>query len=240
MIDFHCHILPGVDDGAKNVAVSLAMLRRSFLQGVDVMVATPHYYPDEESPGEFLERRNRAFRQLQDAMLMSPEVYPKVILGAEVLYFPGISDAEGIRSLAIGSGRSILVEPPMVSWSNSMLDEIAQLGENLGCKPVIAHVDRYMRMLGDKTLMDRVRQRDMAVQVNADYFINSKTAKAAVANLRQGKIQLIGSDSHNLDTRPQNLAFARRQAKALGAEVEFQKLRQNAEKLLARRYVLDE
>lgn len=234
MIDFHAHILPNVDDGPERMSESLAMLRESFLQGVDLVVSTSHFYAHEEYPNEFLKRRNRAFRNLQDAMLMSPEVYPRVVPGAEVLYFPGISDADGIGSLRIGSSGSILIEPPMSPWSDSMLDEIARLGRNLGCVPIIAHVDRFMLMLHDDTLMDRVRQRGMLVQVNADYFLNPKSAAAAVQNLKRGNIQLIGSDCHNLDFRPPNLGLAWKQAKAFGVEREFKMLRENAVKLLNR------
>ena len=235
MIDFHCHILPGVDDGSGSVSESLAMLRRSFLQGVDLMVSTCHFYADEEYPQTFLERRNRAFRELQNAMLLSPNVYPRIVLGAEVLYFPGIDQAEEISTLKIGASQCILIEPPMTAWSDDMLDEIAQLGENFHCTPVIAHVDRYMNRLEDETLMDRLRERNMVVQVNGSYFVNPKTVKAAVQHLKNGDIQLIGSDCHNLDSRAPNLGLAWKQAKAHGVEAEFKKLRQNAAKLLLHR-----
>lgn len=235
MIDFHCHILPNVDDGAGSVQESLAMLRQSFLQGVNLMVSTSHFYPDETYPAEFLRRRNSSFRRLREAMLMSPEVYPKIVLGAEVLYFPGISQAEEIASLRIGASLSILIEPPMVPWSDAMLDEIAQLKDNFHCVPVIAHVDRYINHLKDETLMDRVRERNMVVQVNASYFLNHKTVKAAVQHLKNGDIQLIGSDCHNLDSRAPNLGLAWKQAKVHGVEAEFKKLHQNAVKLLLRR-----
>lgn len=235
MIDFHCHILPNVDDGPKELSESLAMLRRSFLQGVDLMVATSHFYAYEEYPQTFLQRRNQAFRILQQAMLMSPEVYPRVVPGAEVLYFPGISDAEGMEALMIGSSKGILIEPPMSVWTEEMLDDIAELGKNLDCTPVIAHVDRYMGLMQDETLIDRVRQRDIAVQVNAAYFLNPKTQRTAFRNLKTGKIQFIGSDCHNLDSRPPNMGFARKQAEVFHAEAAFQALHQNAADFLLRR-----
>ena len=154
------------------------------------------------------------------------------MLGAEVLYFPVISQAQDIEKLTIGSGRTILVEPPMAPWSDAMLDEIVELGENLHCQPVVAHVDRYMRMLKDKWLIDRVLERNLLVQVNASWFLDPKTVKSAVRNLKQGKIHLIGSDCHNLLIRSPNLGQARQQAKAFGAEVEFEELRGNAVRLL--------
>lgn len=235
MIDFHSHILPNVDDGPDTMAESLTMLRRSFLQGVDQIVSTCHFYANEEYPGAFLQRRNQAFQALQDAMLMSAEIYPEVILGAEVLFFPGISEAEEITTLTIGSSNCILIEPPMMPWSDSMLDEIALLREHFGCIPVIAHVDRYMQLLHDNTLMERVRERDMVVQVNAEYFLNPKTVKSAIQDLKKGKIQLIGSDCHNLDFRPPNLRLAWKQARDLGAEAEFKQLHQNALNMLSGR-----
>lgn len=232
MIDFHSHILPSVDDGPETLKESLSMLRGSFIQGVDLMVSTSHFYGFDEYPREFLKRRNKAARQLQCAVLYSSEICPRVVFGAEVLFFPGISDAEDIRLLQIGKTGCILIEPPMVPWTDDMLDEILQLGQNFNLRPIIAHVDRYMTMLQDDSLIDRVRQRDMIVQVNGSYFLNTKTQKAALKNLKAGKIQLIGSDCHNLDTRTPNLGLVRKLIRENHMEKEFQQLHQNAADLL--------
>ena len=232
MIDYHCHILPKMDDGPDELSESLAMLRQSYQQGVESMVSTCHFYADEDYPAQFVERRNTAFLRLREAMLRDTEAYPLIVLGAEVLYFPGISQAQDIEKLTIGSGRTILVEPPMAPWSDAMLDEIVELGENLHCRPVIAHVDRYMRMLKDKHLLNRVLERNLLVQVNASWFLDPGTVKSAVRSLKQGKIHLIGSDCHNLLSRSPNLGQARQQAEAYGAAAEFEELRRNAVRLL--------
>lgn len=232
MIDYHCHILPKMDDGPDELSESLAMLRQSYQQGVEAMVSTSHFYADEDYPAQFVERRNTAFLRLREAMLRDTEAYPLIVLGAEVLYFPGISQAQDIEKLVIGSGRTILVEPPMAPWSDTMLDEIVELGENLHSRPVIAHVDRYMRMLKDKRLIDRVLERNLLVQVNASWFLDPGTVKTAVRSLKQGKIHLIGSDCHNLLGRSPNLGQARQQAEAYGAAAEFEELRRNAVRLL--------
>ena len=232
MIDYHCHILPQMDDGPDRLSECLTMLRRSKEQGVEVMVSTSHFYADEDYPAQFVERRNAAFRRLREAMGRNTDSYPLIVLGAEVLYFPGISQAQDIEKLTIGSGRTILVEPPMAPWSDAMLDEIVELGENLHCQPVVAHVDRYMRMLKDKRLMDRVLERNLLVQVNASWFLDPGTVKSAVRSLKQGKIHLIGSDCHNLLSRSPNLGQARQQAEAYGVAAEFEELRRNAVRLL--------
>jgi len=232
MIDFHSHILPQMDDGADCVETSLAMLRKSFRQGVDAIVSTSHFYADEDYPQRFAERRLKAFQILEEAMLLQAEVFPSIILGAEVLYFPGISQAEELAPLMIGSSRCMLVEPPMADWTDSMLDEILQMGKNLKCRPVIAHVDRYVTYLEDESLISRVLERQMLVQVNASYFLNPATTKAAMKHLKQGHIHLIGSDCHNMGTRAPNLGQARRLARAHGLLKEFEMLSRNAALLL--------
>ena len=232
MIDYHCHILPQMDDGPDRLSECLTMLRHSKEQGVEAMVATSHFYAYEDYPAQFVQRRNAAFLRLREAMGRDGESYPLIVLGAEVLYFPGISQAQDIEKLVIGSGRTILVEPPMAPWSDTMLDEIVELGENLHSRPVIAHVDRYMRMLKDKRLIDRVLERNLLVQVNASWFLDPGTVKSAVRSLKQGKIHLIGSDCHNLLSRSPNLGQARQQAEAYGAAAEFEELRRNAVRLL--------
>lgn len=232
MIDYHSHILPRMDDGPQSVAESLEMLHQSFRQGVDVMVSTCHFYADEEDPKSFVERRNAAYLKLRDEMLTRAEGFPLIILGAEVLYFPGIAEANGVEQLTIGCRSTILVEPPMIPWTDSMLDEIMELGENLHCRPVIAHVDRFMNHLHDETLIDRVLAREMLVQVNGSYFLNPKTVKAAIRNLKNGKIHLIGSDCHNLTSRAPNLGQVRRLMREYRTESEFSILERNAESLL--------
>lgn len=234
MIDFHSHILPGMDDGAENLEQSLDMLRQSFLQGVDAVVLTSHFYGHEEDPRTFLRRRRESVRRLAEGMLCRAEVYPRVIPGAEVLYFPGIGTAEEVAELRIGNSRCILVEPPMEPWSETMLEEIRQLGENFQLVPVLAHVDRYMTLLRDRTLMDRALQKGLQIQVNGSYFLNPKTRKAAFANLKAGKIHVIGSDSHNLESRPPNLGQVRKLARDNDAQQAFAQLRRNAVRLLTR------
>jgi len=207
MIDFHSHILPGMDDGADCVETSLAMLRESKRQGVDLICSTSHFYADEEDPRSFLSRRSEAFSRLLAAM-EDPSEYPKILLGAEVLYFPGISVAEEVRELCLEKSPFLLIEPPMMPWSESMLDEVEQCGEALGCVPVIAHIDRYMRMLNDYKLFERVKNRKVLVQVNASFFLHRDTEDFALECLQKGRFHFIGSDCHDMERRCPNLGDA--------------------------------
>ena len=207
MIDFHSHILPDMDDGSDSVETSLEMLRVSRKQGVTLLCATSHFYADEEDPASFLARRTEAWRALRDAMEPGEE-YPAVLLGAEILFFPGISVSEEIRSLTLERTPFLLVEPPMMTWSEDMLEEIDECGRSLHCIPVIAHVDRYMRMLNDDSLLERAARRRVLIQFNAGAFLRSGFREKALAFLQGGKIHFLGSDCHDTVRRRPNLGDA--------------------------------
>ena len=64
--DFHTHVLPGMDDGSASLSESIAMLREAFQQGITHVVATPHFYPQKDSPEEFLRRRQVAEDRLRE------------------------------------------------------------------------------------------------------------------------------------------------------------------------------
>ena len=209
MIDFHSHILPEIDDGSESVEMSLAMLRESKRQGVDLICSTSHFYADEEDPASFLCRRNEAYDRLVNAM-SNPEDYPQILLGAEVLYFPGISVADEVKDLKLSGSPFLLVEPPMMPWSDAMLDEVEACGQSLHCIPVIAHIDRYMRILNDYTLFDRVRGRKLLIQVNASFFLHRDSRDFALDCLREDRFHMIGTDCHNMDDRCPNVGDAAR------------------------------
>ena len=231
MVDFHSHVLPGVDDGAEDIDTGLAMLRESFRQGVDLLCATPHFYADVDNPAAFLKNREAAYRALRGAM-QGEENLPKILLGAEVLYFPGISVADEIRDLCLQGTPFLLVEPPMLPWSDSMLDEVELCGRNLGCVPVLAHIDRYMRLLRDPTLFDRVRGRRLLIQANASFFLHRGSRDFALDCLSRGRIHFLGSDCHDLDARRPNLAYAAEIIAAAGLTPALERLDANVRKAL--------
>ncbi len=234
MIDFHSHFLPGIDDGSDCVETSLAMLRECQRQGVDVMFATPHFYADEDDPETFLHNRSRAYAELREAMEEDGGVFPEIYLGAEIYFFPGMSVAEELVQLSMGPTPFMIIEPPMIPWRNSMLDEIEQTGENLHRIPVVAHVDRYMRILRDPTLFDRLADRRMLIQVNASFFIHSDSARQALQYLRERRIHFIGSDCHNMEERAPNMGMAAETIRLDGAEPYLDELNNRIYSLLRR------
>jgi protein-tyrosine phosphatase len=217
MVDFHSHILPGMDDGAENVNVSLRMLRESSVQGVNVIFAAPHYYADRETPTDFLQRRAASYDRLKKAMTRSKLKYLELYLGAEILYFPGMSGTEELKQLTMGETRCLLIELPMSKITDIMLDEIEQVGKNLRCVPVLAHADRYMRLLNDNMLLERLTERKILAQVNADFFLQKSSLPMAIECLRKGQFHFIGSDCHNLTDRAPNMGQAAAAIREAGA-----------------------
>ena len=205
VVDFHTHVLPGIDDGSGSVEESLAMLRMEAAQGIRRVVATPHFYAQVDAPKPFLERRAAAVSRLLEAMEAFPEL-PRLSVGAEVHYFPGISDADILPEFAIDGGRYVLVEMPMTVWTDRMYRELENIHGHFGLTPVVAHVDRYIGPLQTYGIPERLMELPVLVQANAVFFQRFATKRMALRMLAEGQIHLLGSDCHNLKTRPVNLA----------------------------------
>ena len=140
MIDIHSHILPGIDDGSKNLRMSLGLIDMLIDQGIDTVAATPHFYADRVSVEKFLSRRQRAYESLAEALENTPKA-PKILLGAEVAYYSGISSLEGLDSLCIGDSSTLLLEMPLSAWSEYMISEVLNISCS-GITVVIAHIER--------------------------------------------------------------------------------------------------
>lgn len=204
VVDFHTHVLPGIDDGSASVDVSLALLRAEAEQGICRVVATPHFYAHYDTPKRFLERRRESVDRLREAMEPFPEL-PKLSVGAEVHYFPGIGDADVLTDMAIDGGRHVLIEMPMVPWTDRMYQDLQSIRDSLGLTPIVAHVDRYIGPMQTYGIPERLAELPVAVQANAGFFQRFFTKHMALRMLRAGQIHLLGSDCHNMRDRPVNI-----------------------------------
>ena len=199
-------MLPGVDDGSKDVAMSLEMIKRSVEQGVEGIIFTPHFYADMNSPETFLRKRDKALHELEDNLGSLPKV-PVYTTGAEVHYFRGMSRSKDIERLCIGKSDYMLIEMPFRNWQPNMIDEIEEISIVLGLRVIIAHIERYFDQ--DKRLVNRLLENpNLLIQCNAEFFIEKSTYSKAVRLLKTRRIDLLGSDSHNLSSRRPNLAEA--------------------------------
>lgn len=207
IVDFHSHILPGIDDGSKTLEMSIAMLRMEAEQGIRHVVATPHFYPQQDTPERFLRRRAEAEYVLREAMGKYDDL-PELSLGAEVYYFPGISESEEISKLTIDQKRCILIEMPTSSWTEAMYRDLEGLYVKRGLIPIVAHVDRYIGRFRNHGILKRLAQLPVLVQANGEFFLERSTSSLALRMLKKGDIHLLGSDCHDLTSRKPNLEDA--------------------------------
>lgn len=207
IVDFHSHILPGIDDGSKNREESIAMLQMEQAQGIDCVVATPHFYPQHDQLSRFLDRRAQAEEILREKK-GKQEKLPKLCIGAEVHFFRGISDCEELQLLTIDGGSHILIEMPQIPWTDEMYRQLERIYTKQNLHPIIAHIDRHLKGFRASRLLQRLEDIPVLVQANAEFFQNKRTQSLAMRMLRDGKIHLLGSDCHNLTTRKPNLEAA--------------------------------
>lgn len=204
MIDWHSHVLPAMDDGSQTIEESLAMLAALKDQGVDIVIATPHFYANEGTVDGFLERRKAAFDLLQSGR---KEMSPAVLCGAEVRYYPGISKWQDLGRLTIEGTRILLLEMPMSKWTDYTLGELSELANTKGLKVMMAHIERYLS-IQEHGVVQKLRERGLLIQVNASFFEGFVGKRKALRMLGDGLIQFIGSDCHNLTSRAPKLRGA--------------------------------
>ena len=206
IIDMHCHILPGVDDGARDVETSLAMLEASRAQGVQYMVATPHFYATRDRVDTFLDRRREAWETLKPRMDAD---YPGIMLGAEVAFFRGISRAERLEALKIEGTDCLLLEMPFRPWSEDDVDEVSEILEKRGYTIILAHIERYLAMRGNADYIGNLLELPVLAQINAESLLDWRQRGKLIKMVRNGQVHLLGSDCHGIHHRPPNLGEGR-------------------------------
>lgn len=205
--DLHGHFLPGMDDGCKTPQEALQVLRSSYQQGIRRVFATPHYYPVE--PVErFLERREASVRQLEEYIRSQGEVLlPQICLGAEVAYRPGLSYEEQLGKLCLGSSRYLLLEMPFTKWGKAEEREVRNICSAGGVTVILAHIERYIDHQ-DRNTLEWILGQDVLAQMNAEYLLRFSTRREGRKLLRNGTVQLLGTDCHNMTTRQPKLGEA--------------------------------
>lgn len=207
VVDFHCHILPEMDDGSDSVQTSLALLKRQAEQGAEVVCATSHFYHHHESIDSFLARRAAAYETLCSSMDAS---LPRVIPGAEVAFYAGISEEEQLASLYLTGTGTLLLEMPFTHWSNPTCDEVLRLKLDRKARVVLAHPERYWADKSNQAWLSRFADAGIALQVNCDTLTHLMTRGTGLAILKLASMPMLGTDCHNLTRRPPHLAQARR------------------------------
>lgn len=220
IIDLHSHILPHMDDGSKSFEMSLQMLTAMADQGVTTVCSTSHYYVQHETIRQFLQRREGVWQRLRDVLESEHKSFPKIRLGAEVAYFPGIAECKQLDYLCLEGTRTLLLEMSFREWIPRQVEEVASLCLDQGYQVILAHPERFSYMKSYWDDLEQMLSLPIAFQVNADSLLHWRSRKLALELLRSTSNPLVASDCHNLTMRPPRLGKARVVIeKKLGAEV---------------------
>lgn len=230
MIDLHTHILPNIDDGAKDVTVSAELMNAEKAQGVETVVFTPHYYGKRSSPEQFLKKRASAFESVRSVL---PDGM-SVRLGCEV-HFTGLNmpDPQELCRLAIEGTRYILLEFPFTTgWQGGLLDKVNEFISDTGYTPIVAHVERYAEVQRTPEYAVELAKMGCLLQLNAEAFLNKAEKKLAFALLRNGLAHCLGTDAHDTTLRAPRYAEAKRAVEAAGLSALWEQAQVNMQNVL--------
>jgi protein-tyrosine phosphatase len=208
IVDMHCHVLPGVDDGPSNMDESLAVLREAKRQGVEKMIVTPHYHP-----GRFMVPAPRVLETLQEVRdaLEREGIELQLIPGQECYYYSGlVKELDAGNVLTMGGTSHVLVEfDPGVLYS--VIQHAVRELFNGGYRPIIAHFERYDCLHGREDRLKELRDQDVMLQLNFDRLLDREgffRRNVWRRLLRDGWVDLLGSDTHGMGFRPLHIAQA--------------------------------
>jgi protein-tyrosine phosphatase len=220
VIDLHCHILSGVDDGALDLRDSAGMARQAAADGIEAVCATPHIRHDHDVRIEEIAGRVDAL----NARLREEGVPVVVLQGGEVAE-TAVEDLgeEELSRVALGGGRWVLLEPAPGPLGESLARRVEHLAER-GHGALIAHPERHLSADMFERLADLV-ERGAMVQATADFFLREEMASGMRALAAAGLVHVLSSDAHSSHGgRPVHLSAAfeqLREVESLAPHVEW-------------------
>jgi protein-tyrosine phosphatase len=224
MIDLHSHILPGIDDGAADLAVSLAMARAFVADGVTTVACTPHILPGlYHNSGPQI---RRAVLELQ-AALDREGIALRLVTGADIHITPNF--VAGLRDgslLSLADSRYVLVEPPH-HVAPARLDDLFFSLLVAGYVPILTHPERLTWIKSQYATIVRLAQAGVWMQVTAGSLTGAFGRQPlywAERMLQEGRVHILATDAHDCARRPPELARGREQAKRLVGATEAEHL----------------
>ena len=201
MTDMHCHVLPGVDDGARDIDESLDMLQVMYDEGIRSVILTPHYHGGHMEPDA--DKIRSRFRQLKAAAdgyetLAAMKLY----LGSEIYYFPSVTEwlDEG-RVLTMAGSRYVLLEFGYSNDAARIAEGISRVAAS-GYYPVVAHIERYRKLVGDVDAVDDLIRRGAYIQINTESLSAGWKIRSFVKKLLKNEmVHFVGTDAHNMRGR---------------------------------------
>ena len=208
MIDLHCHILPGIDDGAHNLSDSIKMAKKAVSQGITHILCTPHHNSSYENP------KSKVLLQVADLQEeLTKRNIPLILYEAqEVRIFEHLMseiDQDDILFADV-SDRYLMLEFPTESipdYTNQLIRQLI----NRGITPIIVHPERYKMFQANPALLENYLRMGCLAQLTAPSIVGAygeKIQKLSHYFVKNSMIQMLGSDAHNVDSRNFYLAEA--------------------------------
>ncbi|QUH19075.1 tyrosine-protein phosphatase [Alkaliphilus sp. B6464] len=233
MVDLHSHILPNIDDGAKDIDEALQMGEIAVEQGISQIIATPHFIEGElaskkEKIEEAIDALNKTFEKegMNLKILPGNEVYispnlPKILHNKEVF--------------TLNNGHYILIEFPMGDipiYTEDVLYEVRLLGY----KPIIAHPERYTKIMENPNRLKELIDQGNYVQINSQSItgeLGEKARKTAEILLKHKMVHFIGTDAHSSRHRSPKMKKALEQIKEWIGDQAAEEIINNGELLIS-------
>ena len=190
LIDMHTHILPNVDDGAKSIDISRALLMKEIEEGVSKVILTPHQNKNNLNKEFILDAYNKFKESVKDLDI-------ELSLGSEVYYYDGFkNDLLNGKIISMDNSKYILLE-----FSTSIDENIPDILYDLslsGYKIILAHIERYSYLkLSDYDEIHKYAK----IQINSKSLLDKKYKKIMKYLLKNDYIDFMASDCHDLDRR---------------------------------------
>lgn len=199
LIDIHSHILPTCDDGAKDIEASITLLKMMKAQGITDVIATPHFYPSDETIEDFKERVSVSYKNLLNADIND---LPNIYLGCELFYYKGITKSEYIEEFTLNKSKYILLEPNPYFLDKAFMSELLYLKNELGITPIIPHIERYDKSKGYKYFLKFIKENKILTQVNTSSFFNKAYNKTVKKLFSEHLVTFVATDTHSLNRPP--------------------------------------
>ena len=206
LIDFHCHILPGIDDGSRDMDESLRMIGLSYAQGFRGFIATSHY--SRRHPLTDFPERTAGLREAVHAIYNDVEIFD----GQETRFHEELTERLG-NGLAfrLGGSSYVLVEFDVDDGFDMLFRGLRSI-LSAGCRPVLAHVERYA-CLRDASRIEELRSMGVVIQMNYECLVGGffdRDVSRCRRLILSGLADVLGSDMHRTDYRPPDTLPAQR------------------------------
>lgn len=197
IIDIHCHILPGIDDGARDAVESLEMARIAVRDEIVAVVTTPHHLP--RSGLTAVEEAGKRVKDLQERLLWA-EIDLRLHPGQEIAIQPDLPQLlQKGEAVPLNGTRYVLVEPPFISYPPYIDDLLFQV-QLQGKVPILAHPERCAGIQRDPSILHRLVERGVLAQMNTGSLLGhygNDAKEAAEVLLGRDLIHILASDAHH-------------------------------------------